>query len=202
MTYTAKVINSSGKTESDAVSPSSGSLTNGVKETLKITAPKTAGTYKLVVVFSPTIDDKKQDDVTKEVSFKSVAPIKLSLKLTNKSNTDLTDMLFDFYVDGVKVSDEPVKVTVHAGKDATASYDYATAHISNGAHKFKVTASGDSLVAQNITGLDVDHTFYVGKTDYNLVIILMDIFVVILVLIAIYIYRKPVKNFGKPKARR
>lgn len=201
VTYTAKVNNSKGEAQTDAVTPSTGSMGNGEELKLTVKAPKTAGTYKLTVVFTATVDDKKQDPITKEVNFKVVVPVKLSVTLKNNSNTDLKGFLVDFYVDGKIVTDKPVEVTALADSEGKASYDYA-GDLSGGAHKFKVSASDKSLVAGNIAGLDKEHSFYVGQSDYNLVTILMGIFLVIIIIIAIYVYRKPVKNYGKPKARR
>lgn len=201
VTYEAKLVDSKGKTESGAVSPSSGSLANNEKVKLKVTAPKTAGSYKLVVVFTQTLDDVKKTPITKEAIIKVVEPTKLSLTLKNDSKTDLKDFIVDFYVDGKIVNDEPVKATVLAGKESTVSCEYAS-DLHTGAHKFKVSASDKALVTGKISGLDAEHTFYVGQSDYKLVTTLMGVFCVIIGILAIYIYRKPVKNYGKPKARR
>jgi hypothetical protein len=202
ITYTAKLVNSSGTTQSSAVSPSSGSLSPGVKETLTITAPSTAGTYKLIVVFTYTLDDGDSQTETKEAILKVVEPITLSIDITNNSNVDLKELLLDFYVDGVKVNDDPVEATVAAGSTTTVTYDYAADSISTGSHTFKVVVSDDSLIVDNITGLDENHTFYVGHSSYGWLNILMVAFLIIIVLMAVYIYRKPVKNYGKPKSRR
>ncbi len=202
ITYTAKLVNGSGTTQSSAVSPSSGSLSPGVKETLIITAPSTAGTYKLVVVFTYTLDDGDSQTETKEALLKVVEPITLSIDITNNSNVDLKELLLDFYVDGVKVNDDPVEATVAAGSTTTVTYDYAAGSISTGSHTFKVMVSDDSLIVNNITGLDENHTFYVGHSSYGWLNIMMAIFLIIIVIMAVYIYRKPVKNYGKPKARR
>lgn len=202
ITYTAKLVNSSGTTQSSAVSPSSGSLSPGVEETLTITAPSTAGTYRLVVVFTYTLDDGDSQTETKEALLKVVEPITLSIDITNNSNVDLKELLLDFYVDGVKVNDDPVEATVAAGSTTTVTYDYAADSISTGSHTFKVMVSDDSLIVNNITGLDENHTFYVGHSSYGWLNILMFVFLIIIVLMAVYIYRKPVKNYGKPKSRR
>ncbi|UAL07699.1 MAG: hypothetical protein KRP56_07840 [Candidatus Methanogranum gryphiswaldense] len=202
ITYTAKLVNSSGTTQSSAVSPSSGSLSPGVKETLTITAPDTAGTYRLVVVFTYTLDEGSSQTETKEAILKVVEPITLSIDITNNSDVDLTKLLLDFYVDGVKVNDDPVEATVASGETTTVTYDYAVDSISTGAHTFKVVVSDDSLIVNKITGLGEDHTFYVGHSSYGWLNILMAIFLIIIVIMAVYIYRKPVKNYGKPKSRR
>ena len=201
VTYDAKVTDGKGEAQSDAVSPSTGSLGNGEEVKLTVKAPKTAGKYKLTVVFTATVDEKKQDPITKDVIFKVVVPVKLSITMKNESNTDLKGFLVDFYVDGNVVTDKPVEVTVLAGSEGTVSYDYA-GDLGSGAHTFKAKASDKTLVGDKIVGLDKEHSFYVGQSDYSLIMILMGIFLVIIIVIAIYVYRKPVKNYGKPKARR
>ncbi len=169
---------------------------------MTITAPSTAGTYRLVVVFTYTLDDGDSQTETKEALLKVVEPITLSIDITNNSNVDLKELLLDFYVDGVKVNDDPVEATVAAGSTTTVTYDYAADSISTGSHTFKVMVSDDSLIVNNITGLDENHTFYVGHSSYGWLNILMFVFLIIIVLMAVYIYRKPVKNYGKPKSRR
>jgi len=203
ITYTAKLTNSSGTTQSSAVSPSSGTLKNGVSTELTITAPKTAGSYTLTVVFKETINDGSattSTTSTKSVVISVVKPITLSITLANNSNVDFTDFTVFFYVDGVKLENSDTLVTVAAGDSVTVTYDWVTDSLSDGKHVFKVVAAEDSLV--KVTGLDTEHSFYNGQSNYGLVSILMGIFLVILIIIAVYVYRKPVKNYGKPKARR
>lgn len=202
ITYSAKLVDGNGTTQSSAVSPSSGSLANGVKETLTITAPSTQGTYYLVVEYTETIDDKEQDVVEDKQKISVVEPIKLSVDLINNGVIDFTNLLLNFYVDGVLVSDDPVSVSVTAGETVTASYNYITDYISKGTHTFKVEVDEDSIASDIISGLGKEHTFYVGESSYGIVTALMGVFAVILIIIAIYVYRKPVKNYGKPKARK
>jgi len=203
VTYTAKLTNSNGTTQSDAVSPSTGSLSPGVKQTLTVTAPKTAGTYVLTVEFVYTIDDGDKITVTNSAKLNVVTAIKLSVDLTNNSTVDVTDLLLDFYVDGKKVNSDPVKVSIKVGETKTATYDkYAPDNLSNGSHVMTVKVNDESLLADNIKGLDTSHTFYMGHSSYSLLNALMVIFLIIIVILVIYIYRKPVKNYGKPKARR
>ena len=53
-----------------------------------------------------------------------------------------------------------------------------------------------------ITGLGEEYTFYIGDNSYTAWIALLVIFVIILILVLVWVYRKPVKNYGKPKSRR
>jgi hypothetical protein len=45
-------------------------------------------------------------------------------------------------------------------------------------------------------------SFYVGSSDYGLINILMGVLLVVVIIATLYFYRKPVKNYGKPKSRR
>lgn len=203
ISYSAKLVDSKGTTQSNAVSPSTGSLGVGVKETLSVTAPKVAGTYTLVVSFTYTLnDDSVKHTVEKEQTLKVVEPVKLSVKLTNNSETDIKSLALDFYVDGKKVNDDYVNVSIKAGESATASYDYAAESLGNGSHKFKVVLSDSALPDGKITGLGEEHTFYVGQSNYGFLTAIMVVFFIIICIIAVVVYRRPVKNYGKPKARR
>ncbi|MBR6871381.1 MAG: hypothetical protein IKM91_07180, partial [Candidatus Methanomethylophilaceae archaeon] len=54
----------------------------------------------------------------------------------------------------------------------------------------------------DIEGLDEKHDFYVGDNDYSVYIALVVLFVILAIILLVWVYRKPVKNFGKPKSRR
>ena len=54
----------------------------------------------------------------------------------------------------------------------------------------------------DIVGLGESHTFYLGDNDYTWIIVLLVVVIVLLVLVMVWVYRKPVKNYGKPKSRR
>ena len=55
-----------------------------------------------------------------------------------------------------------------------------------------------------VTGLGPEHThtIYVEDKSYTFIEVTAVIVLIIVVLLMIWVYRKPVKNFGKPKARR
>ena len=54
----------------------------------------------------------------------------------------------------------------------------------------------------NITGLDQESVFYIGHDDYQIATVLAALLFVILLIVLIFVIRKPVKNYGKPKGRR
>ena len=200
--YSAVLNNSGGTSQSGAVSPSSGSLFNGVPTTLTVKAPTTPGKYTLVVSFTETIDDEDDIKSEKSLTITVVTPIKLSATLTNNSNVDFTDFTVYFKVDGVLVEDSKSTVSVKANAVTSVSYDWVTDSLSNGAHTFEIVAGEENIGDYRGSIIGGKGTFYVGHSDYGLVNILLGIMLVLFVIFAIYFYRKQVKNYGKPKSRR
>ncbi len=209
--YSAKLVDSSGSTVSSGVSPSSGDLTNGVSATVTVTAPKTAGNYELKVTYTPTItytgDDGETvtvstDDVKKEQSYKIkvVDPITLKVSLKNNSEIDLTGFGVYFYINGEKIEDS--YTTVDLSKEGTASVSYKWVTDSgNGKYTYMVMPA-DSGNLVNITGLGEEQTFYLGDSSYTVWIVLLVVIIILLAFSLVWVYRKPVKNYGKPKSRR
>ena len=211
VTYSAKLVDSSGSTVSSGVSPSSGDLTNDVSGTVTVTAPKTTGSYKLVVEYKPTVSytDSEgktvtvpSDDLKKETEFriKVVTPITLSVTLKNDSNIDLTGYGVYFWINGDKVDDSYTTVNLAKEGTATVTYKWVT-DSSNGKYSYSVQPADSGNLVQ-ITGLGEEYTFYIGDYSYTAWIALLVIFVIILILVLVWVYRKPVKNYGKPKSRR
>lgn len=211
VTYSAKLVDSSGSTVSSGVSPSSGDLTNDVSGIVTVTAPKTTGSYKLVVEYKPTVSytDSEgktvtvpSDDLKKETEFriKVVTPITLSVTLKNDSNIDLTGYGVYFWINGDKVDDSYTTVNLAKEGTATVTYKWVT-DSSNGKYSYSVQPADSGNLVQ-ITGLGEEYTFYIGDNSYTAWIALLVIFVIILILVLVWVYRKPVKNYGKPKSRR
>lgn len=212
VTYSAKLVDSSGSTVSSGVSPSSGDLTNDVSATVTVTAPKTTGSYKLVVEYKASIsytdsegktvnvpsDDLKLDP--KEFRIKVVTPITLSVTLKNDSNIDLTGYGVFFKINGKEMDDSYTTVNLTKEGTATVTYKWVT-DSSNGKYSYSVQPADSGNLVQ-ITGLGEEYTFYIGDNSYTAWIALLVIFVIILILVLVWVYRKPVKNYGKPKSRR
>lgn len=205
--YTAKLVNSNGETQSSAVSPSSGDLNNGESAEIEVTAPKTAGSYTLKVEFvceaTPADEDaeKYKDTSSTEYKIKVVNPITLSvtLKATGESILDPSGVGVFFFVDGEKKDDSYTTFTMSSNGTATVSYKLV-ADLSSGAHTFKVVSADGS--EGMIEGLGEEHTFYIGDNSYTALTALVIVVVILLIVIMVWVYRKPVKNFGKPKSRR
>ncbi len=200
--YSAVLKNSSGTNQSNAVSPSSGTLTNGVETTLKITAPSSPGKYTLVVTFTEKIDDGDEVKVERSQTITVMEPITLSATLRNNSNVDFADFAVYFYVDGEFVEGSKSLISVKAGETTTVTYDWVVDPLNNGKHTFKIVAGDENIGDYKDVILGGEGEFYVGHSDYGLVNILLGVFFIIMLIIVIYLYRKPVKNYGKPKSRR
>ncbi len=211
ISYTASLKDSSGTTVSSGVSPSSGSLDNGVAKTLTVTAPKTAGhctlevKYTAKVTYTVTEDDKevtKDEEVTKTDSYRInvVNPITLSVTLKNGSDVPLSGYGVYFVIDGERVDDSYKTVDLDKDGSTTVTYKWIT-DSGNGKHSFYLEAAdGGNMV--KIEGLGDVHDFYIGDSSYTWLVTLMVVVVILLLLIMVWVYRKPVKNYGKPKARR
>jgi hypothetical protein len=200
--YIAVLKNSSGESLTAAVSPSSGSLSNGVPTSVTVTAPSAPGKYTLAVTFNEMLDDNPLATSEKSVTITVVEPITLKTILKNTGNVDFTDFAVYFKVDGKLIEDSKTLISAEAGKETTASYDWVTDNLSSGEHTFQLVAGEENIGDYSDVILGGEGKFYVGHSDYGLLTILVVLFLVVFIIFAIYVYRKPVKNFGKPKARR
>ena len=204
ISFEAKVVDSKGNTISGAVDPSTGTVDSGVFNTLIVTAPKTAGSYTLEVTYTGTytVDGTKTDieKVTDKFAFKAVNPITLSTSISLKDpNVDLSGYGVYFWVDGEKMDDSYKTFNVSSDGTGSVSYDWV-ADAASGKHTYWLESANGGVV--DIEGLDEKHDFYVGDNDYTLYIALVVLFVILAIILLVWVYRKPVKNFGKPKSRR
>ncbi len=204
VTFDAKLVNSKGETMAGAVDPSTGSIDNGVPETLTVTAPTGAGTYTLEVTYTGTYDvdgtETDIDPVTDRYVIKAVNPITLTAAVSLEDpNVDLSGYGVYFWVDGEKMEDSYTTFNVSSNGTGSATYDWVT-DAASGKHTFWLESANGGVV--DVSGLDQKHDFYVGDNDYSLYIALVVIFVILAIILLVWVYRKPVKNFGKPKSRR
>ena len=168
-------------------------------------APTTVGRYTLEVTYTGTYTDESgaEVDIGKVVDrfdFKAVEPITLTASIALKDPTvDLSGYGVYFWVDGQKMDDSYTTFSVSSNGKGTATYDWV-ADASSGKHTFWVESANGGVV--DIKGLDEKHDFFVGDNDYSVYIALVVIFVILAIVLLVWVYRKPVKNFGKPKSRR
>ncbi len=206
VSWTAKLVNSSGTTQSSALSPTSGSSTDAdASWDVTVTAPSTSGDYTLKVTYTESFSDGS-DSVTYEAkaTLHVIDPVTLTVTLTNSGTLAINNAKVYLYVDGAKVADSMVDdnaktLTVEAGATATLTYKYYNANLSSGAHTYYVTA-GDA--SYTLSGLEEEKTFYYNQGNMDYMNWIMILIIVIIAIIGVWVYRKPVKNYGKPKARR
>ncbi len=198
--YTAKLTNASGVTQSSALTPSSGSIDNNSTVDIKVTMPSTAGTYKLEVTITERFSDNTESKIiTVSKTIEAKAPLTLSVKLENTGSLAITNTTVFFYVDGKKIDDSEQKISIEAGSSETVTYKYFDKNLSSGRHTYCLMA-GDTAYA--IEGLGVEYEFYYHQGDYNYMVYLMVVLLIIMIIFVVWVFRKPVKNYGKPKARR
>ena len=202
ISYSAELRDSSGKVQSNAVSPSSGALTNGEDKTLTVRAPAAAGKYTLAVAFKEKKDGGDTVETERTQIITVVQPVKLTAVLKNNSKVDFTDFAVYFHIDGKLIEGSKQLVTAAAGGTATVTFEWVTYTLSNGEHTFQVVAGEENIGDYKDVILGGDGKFFVGHWSYDLINVVFGILMVVLLVVVIYIYRKPVKNYGKPKSRR
>ncbi|MBE6527083.1 MAG: hypothetical protein E7Z63_04870 [Thermoplasmata archaeon] len=203
ITYTAELVYD-GDTVTSGVSPSSGSLTSGTPVTLKVASQSDAGTYTLKVTVTETVTDEDSQTVTYEYNdskkIKVMEPIKLTVSVENTGAADLYNGKVVFYLDGELIEGSETDVSVKAGATTDVSYSYLPDGLSSGKHTYYIEAT-DGSVIQGI-GADNKVTFYYEDGNYDWINYLMVVLIVVMLLLLVWVFRKPVKNFGKPKSRR
>ncbi|MDR0522962.1 MAG: hypothetical protein LBG62_00845 [Candidatus Methanoplasma sp.] len=203
ISYTAELKDSNGGTQYSALSPSTGTLFNGVSSQITLTAPSNPGKYTLKVTFRETVDDKAAVTTERSVTVTVVQPITLSCVVKNSGDVDLKDYIVYFSVDGKLVQDSKTVVSVAAGSESKITYDWVTESLSSGRHTFKVVPGEENIDnGRNAVFSGGEGEFWSGHSDYALPIALMSVMLVVMLLLMVYVYRKPVKNYGKPKSRR
>ena len=99
------------------------------------------------------------------------------------------------------MDDSRQDVVVSANGTKEVSYEYITKNVSDGKFYLEADTTGLGGMIKGL-GPDSTHNFYASANDYTWIEILAVVVVIILAILAIYIYRKPIRNYGKPKARR
>jgi hypothetical protein len=198
LTYYAELTDSDGSS-SGSVSPTTSSsspadFANGGTLTLTVTAPSSSGSYTLTVTWTETLDSDSFT-TTKTATVNVHDPITLSMTMTNTSSGSVSSIVY-FYVDGTRVDDSKTTLSIDAGESQTLTYDYYSASLSSGEHSFYVaSADGTTIVSD-------EKTFYYDQHSSDWPVWLMAIILLIMIAVYIWVYRKPIKNYGKPKARR
>lgn len=198
--YSATLLDSSGKSVG-TVSPSTGNSSSAsYTKDVTVTAPSKAGTYTLKVVFTETYAGEPKEIVVKK-DLKVSEPVTLTVKITNTTTSSLaiTDGVFYFMLDGKRIDDSKTTKSIGIGDSATFTYELMGSSLSKGKHTYSLVAADNAF---NVDGLGTEHTFYYDQGSMSAYTYLMVLLFIIVTVIAVWIYRKPVKNYGKPKARR
>ena len=199
--YSATLLDSTGKNTSATItSPTGSSATVPFTKDLTVTAPSKAGTYTLKVVYTETIGtETKEYTVNKDL--KVSEPVTLTVKITNPETSSLaiTDGVFYFVLDNKRIEESKTTKSIAIGDTATFTYELLGSTLSKGKHTYSLEAADN---AYNVSGLGTEHTFYYDQGNMNAYTYLMVLLFIIVTILAVWIYRKPVKNYGKPKARR
>lgn len=194
VTYSAYLLKPNGDKHAGGVSPStwtSSSINN--TKSIKVTAPETAGTYRLVVDYET--DDEVPKKGSSQAVIKVVVPITLKAEVTNDSDILKTSITVMFWVDGEPLTDSEQSVdNLAPGNKKTVTYEWVTDSLSGGKHEYALYDEGGDVIQSG--------EFYIGHKDYQWASIIMGVLLVILIIALIYILRKPVTNYGKPKGRR
>jgi len=206
--FTAKIVDKDDKSVG-RVSPSSQNFSSitagddGMKRVgLELKMPAVAGDYRLIVEFQLT-NDPDSEKITRAYPLKVVDPIILSVTVKNTSTVNVVGLDFQFIIDGEKMEITNKGVDLEADATSVISYKWVVDNPRGGQHTYEVTAIGqDNIGRINIEGLDKEFTFYIGQDNYSWLTAIMVVLLVILAIFAIWIIRKPIKNYGKPKGRR
>lgn len=198
---------------SSGTSQSNGSFSTEAHQTsdVSVTAPSTAGDYKFVVKFySASTKADSEHIADKAKSLKVVEPVKITVTFENKSTTALK---FDAYLQVKKdgdwktedgststVSVTAKNTTTDTNGTGTYTYEYVVRDLDR-TTTYRVHTD-DPTAQTAVKGLDTEYNFYTSQNNYDLITWLLVIVLIILLIFIIWIYRKPVKNYGKPKARK
>ena len=197
--YEAKLYDSSGKAVSGGISNGTGTCTAANGSAVISVSENDAGSYKVKVVFTKGEGDEAVSQERSD-SVKFVDPIKLTATISNTGDAERSFRVY-FVVNGEKMDDSRQDVVVSANGTKEVSYEYITKNVSDGKFYLEADTTGLGGMIKGL-GPDSTHNFYASANDYTWIEILAVVVVIILAILAIYIYRKPIRNYGKPKARR
>lgn len=175
-----------------------------------VSAPSTAGDYKFVVKFYNNEDKADEHFVAeREMSVYVVEPITIKVTFSNSSKNAVTFRAHLEIKEGdqwkrVEGSEQDVKVSAYnpeteTNGTGTYTFDYIVKNLDR-TTTYRI--SPDSEIAKGIQGLEKEMHFYTSQNDYSFITWFLVIILIILIIVMIWIYRKPVKNFGKPKGRK
>jgi len=203
----SKITDSSGATvSSSTVSPADHtfiyqSSSTSERKGLGITAPDTAGEYTLVTEFELERGGKR---VTKTYPIKVVDPILLTADVKNSSPDTDVKVSVRFIIDGneMEMDAEHENISIEHDGTHTFTYEWITDGASAGRHTYSLMITSADMLSVDVASAEKELEFYVGQDDYTWLTVIFVIVLAILLIVLMWVIRKPVKNFGKPKGRR
>lgn len=200
--YAASLTGPDGKDFTSSISPSKGTVYS--TSDIHVRNLSKAGDYKLTVKF---YSDSARSDLISErgAPLKAVEPVTLKVTVTNNSEVAVEMPVF-FKVNGEKIDESESTIKIPAATDdgpgkKEVEHKYVARDLGR-ITTYSLEVESAETVAGTVKGLGVNHTFYAEQKDYSWATGVSGIGFLLVVLIAIYVYRKPVKNVGKPKSRR
>ncbi len=196
--YEAILVDSDGEKVSSGISSgSSGTCSDSGASDVVISAPSKAGDYRLKVTFTNT---ETEETIVREAPLKVVDPIKLTVTLKNSGEAAQTLKVY-FYINGEKMEDSGQEVTISGNGTKDVTYNYVVKDVKETKYYVDVEGSG---MSGEVSGLGPNSvaTYYTHANDFTIIEAILIIALILLLIGAIYIYRKPIKNYGRPKGRR
>lgn len=144
VTYTAVYYVTGGNTSGASPLQSSPGRTSGNQTTLRmnVTAPGTAQSLTLVVTLTAAETGTPAQNTTVSYAITVVAPITLTATFHNAGTTTALNVTVRWYVDNALVGTSLVK-QIAANADATVTFNYLPAGLSEGQHTVTATADLD-----------------------------------------------------------
>ncbi len=164
---------------------------------LTATMPSAPGSYRLYVIFTFPDNSIRYKDWIINV----VEPYVFDAMLVNEGDIAVNGVEVSFLVDGSLVGTQTANVS--AQSSTAVNFTWVTTPLGDGAHTLEVRIdSSEQFVNLYSGGKSHTATFYVGQQDYGSTNWIMGILLVILVLALVWVYRKPVRNLGRPRGRK
>lgn len=161
-----------------------------------VTASDNPGNYVFTVKF---YKDSTKDEFYGEraMPLKVVEPVNITLTLKNNTSTEITFRAY-LVVNGERVDEKTI--TVKGNDDYEYKYEYITKDLRND-NVYKL-CSDDENAKKVVHGLNEDRHFYTQQNDYMFFEVALTIIAIVIIFFIVWLARKEVKNFGKPKGRK
>lgn len=164
---------------------------------IEVTVPNTPGRHWLTVTF--TFDDASE--VVREWLIDVVEPYVFTARLVNNGDIAVNGLPVKFILNGDRVIHQTT-VDLAPGEEKTVEYRYIES-LSSGRNTITVTLDSENELVTLSTGTtSMTTVFYIGQPDYSLSHWIMGLTLVIMTFGLIWVYRKPKRNYGRPRGRR